>query len=134
MMAGMLTMEFVPKLPFKGATLLPSSLLAILVAIVIEYAIVRNVPCGATTVADDAHRRLAEEMPSLLSHMYHDAGRMLADVASAANTTTVNANCERSRADTRRESAPTPHALTRHAAHTPRITHTLSTHAQAAPT
>ena len=42
MMCSMLTMEFVPKIPGKIAKLLPSSLLAILVAILIEYALVRN--------------------------------------------------------------------------------------------
>ena len=52
MITSMLVMEFVPKLPFKGATLLPSSLLAILSAIFIEYAIVRNVG-GRTDVIGD---------------------------------------------------------------------------------
>ena len=52
MITSMLVMEFIPKLPFKGATLLPSSLLAILSAIFIEYAIVRNVG-GRTDVIGD---------------------------------------------------------------------------------
>ena len=50
MMCSMLTMEFVPKLKFKGAKLIPSSLLAIIVAIVIEYAVVRNINCDASHV------------------------------------------------------------------------------------
>lgn len=46
MMVSMLTMEFVPQIPVRGAKLLPSSLIAIIVAIIIEYVIVRNVQCG----------------------------------------------------------------------------------------
>ncbi len=45
MFVSMLTMEFVPKVPLKGAKLLPSSLLAILLAVLIEYAVVRNTDC-----------------------------------------------------------------------------------------
>ena len=53
MMCLVLTMESAPKLPFKGANLLPSSLLAILVAMIIEYAIVRQLDCDI--VDDDDH-------------------------------------------------------------------------------
>jgi len=57
MMCSMLTMEFVPKIPYWWVKLLPSSLLAILVSILIEYAIVRNLT-GCTDAGGD-HRRLA---------------------------------------------------------------------------
>ena len=57
MIASMLTMEFVPKMPFKAAKLLPSSLLAILVAILIEYAIVRQIDCEPRA-ALGSHRML----------------------------------------------------------------------------
>jgi len=52
MMCSMLTMEFVPKIPHKAAKLVPSSLLAILVAMFIEYVIVRNVNCPVTSAHD----------------------------------------------------------------------------------
>lgn len=88
MVAGLLTMEFVPKLPIKGATLFPSSLLAILVAVAIEYGIVRNVWCG---VPDDTeHRRLADETPHLLSHVFGAAHRMLESVGGGNETSSIN--------------------------------------------
>lgn len=64
MMCSMLTMEFVPKIPGKCAKLLPSSLLAILVAIFLEYVLVRNLPCDpslsvSNMMHDDHHRLLA---------------------------------------------------------------------------
>ena len=68
MMASMLTMEFVPKIPGKFqkvAKFLPSSLLAILVAVLLEYAVVRNIPCPASSAHDQTvphgHRRLAAD-------------------------------------------------------------------------
>jgi len=57
MICSMLTMELIPKIPLKAAKLVPSSLLAILVAIFIEYVVVRMIQCEPRT--PDAHRRLA---------------------------------------------------------------------------
>ena len=51
MLTAMLVMEFVPKIPHKAAKLLPSSLLAILSAVLIEYAIARNVPGSGSAQA-----------------------------------------------------------------------------------
>jgi len=51
-LASMCTMEFVPKLPFKILKVIPSSLLAIVVACIIEFAIVR--PAGLVDRPFDA--------------------------------------------------------------------------------
>jgi len=51
-LASMCTMEFLPKLPLKVFKLIPSSLVAIIVAIVIEFAIVRNVGSRTNTIRD----------------------------------------------------------------------------------
>jgi SulP family sulfate permease len=69
MICSMLTMEFVPKIPWKAAKLLPSSLLAILVAILIEYAIVRFIPCPASSAHDVSHRRLYADSDDWLDGM-----------------------------------------------------------------
>jgi SulP family sulfate permease len=61
MIVAMLVMEFVPKLPCKAAKLFPSSLLSILSAILIEYAIVRNVKCDCGDTTSSEGRRLAGE-------------------------------------------------------------------------
>merc|ERR550532_2896279 len=47
MIIAMLIMEFLPKLPCSAAKLLPSSLLAIISSVVLEFGIVR--PAGART-------------------------------------------------------------------------------------
>jgi len=70
MMCSMLTMEYLPKLPCKAAKFFPSSLLAILVAIFIEYAVVRRIPGDG---------------PHCMNYAGH--GRML---AAATNETTCH--------------------------------------------
>jgi len=50
--ASMLTMEFLPKLPLKIFKLIPSSLVAIIVAIVMEFAIVRPGGWRTDTIGD----------------------------------------------------------------------------------
>jgi len=82
MMCSMLTMEFVPKLPGKVAKLLPSSLLAILVAIFLEYVLVRNIDCtGAPAVpADLAHRRMLAATPYSANASATHTGKCKTDV------------------------------------------------------
>ncbi len=89
MLTAMLVMEFVPKIPHKAAKLLPSSLLAILSAVLIEYAIARNVPCPQTCAEHWAaheidmgggHRRL-DGGPSPSGFVAH-VGRQLASAAA----------------------------------------------------
>ena len=89
MLTAMLVMEFVPKIPHKAAKLLPSSLLAILSAVLIEYAIARNVPCPQTCAEHWAaheidmgggHRRL-DGGPSPTGFVAH-VGRQLASAAA----------------------------------------------------
>ena len=46
-----------PLPPLQAAKLLPSSLIAILLAMFIEYVIVRHIPCPPGTGDDAAHRR-----------------------------------------------------------------------------
>ena len=82
MMASMLTMEFVPKIPFKVAKLFPSSLLAILVAMAIEFFIVRNI--YGCEHADAHHRR------RLMEDVEGWSGRAL----SAASNATASTRCE----------------------------------------
>ncbi|CAK9049640.1 unnamed protein product, partial [Durusdinium trenchii] len=44
---AMMTMEFLPKVPLQIFKVIPSSLMAILMAILLEFAVVRN--CGSRT-------------------------------------------------------------------------------------
>jgi len=50
--ASMFTMEFLPKIPFKIFKLIPSSLIAIIVSIVMEFAIIRPVGSRTDTIRD----------------------------------------------------------------------------------
>jgi MFS superfamily sulfate permease-like transporter len=77
MMCSMLTMEFIPKIKLTGKMakykdvprLVPSSLLAILVAILIEYAFVENIYACRHKAVDHAgdHRRLAADLVANVS-------------------------------------------------------------------
>ena len=89
MMCSMLTMEFVPKLPGKVAKLLPSSLLAILVAIFLEYVLVRNIDCtGAPAVpADLAHRRMLAATPYSANASATHTGKVRAPPAIGSDRT-----------------------------------------------
>mmetsp|Transcript_21604 Transcript_21604/g.52669 ORF Transcript_21604/g.52669 Transcript_21604/m.52669 type:complete len:561 (+) Transcript_21604:62-1744(+) len=49
---SMVVMEFLPKLPFRIFKVIPSSLVAIIVAVVIEFAIVRQFIDGTETIGD----------------------------------------------------------------------------------
>ena len=51
---SMIVMEFVPKIPHKAAKFVPSPLLAILVAVLIEFAIVRQAGSRTDTIGDVA--------------------------------------------------------------------------------
>jgi SulP family sulfate permease len=50
--SSMLIMEYFPKLPFAVAKILPSSLLAVVSALIIEWAIVRNTGSSTKTIGD----------------------------------------------------------------------------------
>lgn len=82
MMCSMLTMEFVPKIPHKAAKLLPSSLLAIIVAILIEYAIVRNIDCDPSLVDPDGSHgsHSGRRLDSNTSSTYKCATDVIGDV------------------------------------------------------
>lgn len=70
MIIAMLIMEFLPKIPFKAAKLLPSSLLAIVSSVIIEFAIVR--PAGAKTdvIGDVQEFTLTYPYPFFLNDEY----------------------------------------------------------------
>ena len=86
MICSMLTMELVPKIPYKAAKLIPSSLLAILVAILLEYAIVRNIPCEEAVHAE-AHRLLASSSNSSEPHSGKCSTQVIGDVTPFTFTT-----------------------------------------------
>ncbi|XP_065176004.1 putative sulfate transporter YbaR [Sycon ciliatum] len=53
-LVSMIVMEFVPKIPHKAAKFVPSSLLAILAAIFLEFVVVRNAGSKTDTIGDVA--------------------------------------------------------------------------------
>lgn len=98
MMASMLTMEFIPQIKCTGSwekykdvpKLLPSSLIAIIVAIFIEYVIVQNISiCKHADVLDD-HRRLE----ALANGELELDGRWLAEAGNATSTCGSSCQCK----------------------------------------
>jgi len=70
MILAMLIMEFVPKVPFKVAKLLPSSLLAIISSIVIEFCIVRPIGARTDVIGDVQEFTLTYPYPFFLNSDY----------------------------------------------------------------
>mmetsp|Transcript_27494 Transcript_27494/g.79015 ORF Transcript_27494/g.79015 Transcript_27494/m.79015 type:complete len:585 (-) Transcript_27494:488-2242(-) len=70
MIIAMLIMEFVPKLPCRAAKLLPSSLLAILSSVLIEFALVRNVGGRTDVIGDVQEFTLTYPYPFFLHEDY----------------------------------------------------------------
>jgi len=70
MMVAMLVMEFVPKIPCKFAKLLPSSLLSIVVAMFIEFCIVRPIGEKTQVIGDVQEFTFSTPMPFFLNDDY----------------------------------------------------------------
>jgi len=60
---SMLIMEFMPKIPLKIFKIVPSSLIAIIVAVVIEFAIVRNTGSRTNTIRDTSEFTMDTAFP-----------------------------------------------------------------------
>eukprot|EP00440_Ansanella_granifera_P033279 gb/GFBE01036107.1/.p1 GENE.gb/GFBE01036107.1/~~gb/GFBE01036107.1/.p1 ORF type:complete len:592 (+),score=103.39 gb/GFBE01036107.1/:1-1776(+) len=70
MMVAMLIMEFLPKLPFSGAKLLPSSFIGILSSVVIEFAAVRPAGFRTNVIGDVQEFTLTYPYPFFLDSDY----------------------------------------------------------------
>jgi len=71
MMTAMLIMEFFPKIPLKVARLLPSSLLAIISSVVLEFCIVRPVGGRTDVIGDVQEFTLTYPYPFFLNPDYN---------------------------------------------------------------
>jgi len=71
MILAMLIMEFVPKLPCKVAKLLPSSLLAIISSVFVEFVITRNVGGRTDVIGDVQEFTLTYPYPFFLHEDYN---------------------------------------------------------------